>query len=277
MGGAGKTPVARALRELLAESGVEAHVLSRGHGGRQRGPLRVDRRHHTHEDVGDEPLLHAGDGPAWVSRDRVAGARAAIQAGAQALILDDGFQSPALAKDLSILVFDAEEGLGNGCVVPAGPLREPVEAGLRRADLVAVMHEGPRMAARPSWLASFQGPVVACRLQPSEPPPPGPLLAFAGIGRPQNFFKTLACAGGDVVDGAPFPDHHVFTPGDDALLDDLAQAHGAQLITTEKDFARLSLVRRQKVACFPVKARFADDAPLRAALAAIIARARASS
>jgi tetraacyldisaccharide 4'-kinase len=269
LGGVGKTPVARALARRFRDAGVDAHVVSRGYGGAQSGPLRVDPAVHTARDVGDEPLLHAADGPAWIARDRVAGARAAIGAGAHAIILDDGFQNPALAKDLSILVFDAAAGIGNGRVFPSGPLREPLGAALARCDLAIVMGAGET-----PWLEGFAGPVVRARLTPVNAPPAGKLVAFAGIGAPEKFFATLRAAGAQVDEEAPFPDHHVFTTADQKFLDRLASERDARLITTEKDFARLPAPWRAHVATLNVAATFDDDARIDAALAPSLARAR---
>lgn len=257
MGGAGKTPIARAVRALLGEG---AHTLSRGYGGRLKGPHRVTDADSA-ADVGDEPLLHAADGPAWIARDRVAGAHAAIATGARTLILDDGFQNPSLAKDLSILVFDAGAGVGNGRIFPAGPLREPVAHGLPRAQAAVVFRAASGAdRARPAYLEGFDKPVFDAWLEAASPPPPGPLLAFAGIARPEKFFDTVKDLGGDLLDGASFPDHHPFVAIELESLARHADHHGATLITTEKDAVRLPPAWREKVAVLPVKARFADEA-----------------
>jgi len=261
VGGVGKTPVVRAVRAALAARGVAAHTLSRGHGGRHAGPLQVDPARHCAADVGDEPLLHARDGPAWIARDRAAGARAAVAAGAQAIVMDDGFQNAALAKDLAIIVVDAAQGFGNGAVLPAGPLREPVGSALARADAVVLMGEGP---ADPR-LAGIG--VLHAAIAPLGAAPPGPLVAFAGIGRPQKFFDTLSACGGDVVDCIPFADHHPYTDSDLTFLRRLADERGARLVTTEKDHIRLPESLRSAIFALPVAARFADSDALDALLA----------
>jgi tetraacyldisaccharide 4'-kinase len=265
LGGAGKTPIVRAVRAKL---GPHAHTLSRGYGGRALGPLRVTPDMDALE-VGDEPLLHARDGPAWVSRDRFAGAMAAIHAGARAIIMDDGFQNPALAKDLSIIAVDPGYGVGNGEVFPAGPLRERLAAGLSRADAIVMLGD---LTADASWLDEFTKPVLFAKLVPQAAPPAGKLLAFAGLARPEKFFDTLTKAGADVEDVVPFADHHAYSEDDLNLVAEMAEERGAQLITTEKDAARLSPRWRARVAVLPVVARFDDEAALDALLAPILSR-----
>jgi tetraacyldisaccharide 4'-kinase len=259
VGGAGKTPITRAIRSKL---GPHAHTLSRGYGGRAIGPLRVTPDMDAGE-VGDEPLLHAIDGPAWIARDRFAGAMAAAQAGAHVILLDDGFQNPTLAKDLSIVAVDPGFGIGNGQVFPAGPLRERLASGLARADAIVMLGELTQDA---SWLDEFSKPVLFAKLVPAAPPPSGRLLAFAGLARPEKFFDTLKAAGGDVEEGVPFADHHPYSENDLRLLMQLADERGAQLITTEKDAARLSPEWRARVAVLPVTATFDDETALDALL-----------
>ncbi len=261
LGGVGKTPVARAVAAWLERRGWAAHILLRGYGGRARGPLRVDPAAHDASDVGDEALLHARDRPTWVARDRGAGALAAIAAGADILVMDDGFQNPSLRKDASLLVFDAETGLGNGRVFPAGPLRERLRGALARAQGAVLMLPSLASPLEAAFLEGF-APVLRAALEPLAPPPEGPLVAFAGIGRPAKFVAALERAGARIVETVPFPDHHPFTLRDLAFLDRLAQERGARLITTEKDHVRLPAPWREKVAQAPVAARFADEAQL---------------
>ncbi|MEJ0060652.1 MAG: tetraacyldisaccharide 4'-kinase [Terricaulis sp.] len=270
VGGAGKTPIARVVRAKL---GPNAHLLSRGYGGRIDGPLRVTPDMDARE-VGDEPLLHAADGAAWIARDRVAGALAAASAGARAIVMDDGFQNPALAKTLSIVVIDAEAGIGNGAVFPAGPLRERLKDGLARADAIVLLRNG---AAEPHedtlpWLQYVERPILNAHIAPLGAPPAGRLVAFAGIARPEKFFDTLAALGTQVEEAVPYGDHHLFTEGDFTWLQTLARERHAQLITTEKDFARLPPAWRAHVATLPIAARFEDEAALDALLAPIAAR-----
>jgi tetraacyldisaccharide 4'-kinase len=265
LGGAGKTPIARAIRAKL---GPAAHTLSRGYGGRLSGPLRVTPDMDARE-VGDEPLVHALDGAAWIARDRLAGALAAAQAGARAIVMDDGFQNPELAKDLSILAVDPEYGVGNGQVFPAGPLRERLADGLARAHAVVML--GPEVET-PHWLETFQRPVLRARLEAAGELPRGRLLAFAGLARPEKFFDTLQALGAELTETIPFGDHHVYTEDDLGMLAQMAEETGATLITTEKDAARLSPQWRARVSTLPVTVRFQDEPALDALLEPIVAR-----
>jgi len=254
-GGAGKTPTALAIGQALARRGIAAHFLSRGHGGRLAGPLRVDSRLHGVDDVGDEPLLLAAAGPAWIARDRVKGARAAVAAGAQAIIMDDGFQNPGLAKDLSLLVFDSAQGLGNGRVHPAGPLRERPSRGLARADGVVILRTGEPAAPLPD----FEMPVLQARLFPSaeaEALRGQRVVAFAGIGRPERFFHTVQELGAELVGQQAFADHHAYGEDEIWALIERARELDAVAVTTAKDAHRLPPGARAMVTVIEVSLTF---------------------
>jgi tetraacyldisaccharide 4'-kinase len=272
MGGTGKTPVARELIRRLQARGVEAHALSRGYGGKLKGPVRVDPGLHDTTAVGDEPLLLARDAPAWVARDRAAGAAAAVAAGAKAIVLDDGHQNPSIRKSLSLVVVDGETRndewpFGDGEVFPAGPMREPLAAGLARADAVVLMLPADLETPDPELMALFgETPVLVARLTPREPPPPGRRIGFAGVAKPWKVERALIAAGCDLVDFAPFPDHAEFAEADLMFLQQRGETLGAGLVTTEKDWVRLSPAWRAKVPAWPVAAVFEDEAAVEALL-----------
>jgi tetraacyldisaccharide 4'-kinase len=243
-GGAGKTPAALAVARLLLAAHERPFFLSRGYGGRLRGPLRVDPSYHHSADVGDEPLLLAHLAPTIVARDRVAGARVAKSAGASVIVMDDGFQNPSLTKDLAIVLVDGRRGIGNGRTIPAGPLRAPLEIQIARAQAVVVV--GPPdgaakvlEAARRYGVTVFHG-----RLEPDRNSLTAlgrrKVLAFAGIGDPEKFFATLSEAGIAIAERLSFADHHRYTAADAQALMARAQAANLVLITTEKDHVRLA-------------------------------------
>ena len=256
VGGVGKSPVVQALRAYLeTKTGKRIAVLSRGYGGRLKGPVRVDLDRHDANDVGDEPLMHAMQGEAWIGADRAAAGRAMCEAGVDIILMDDGHQNPRLFKDISLVVVDRAAGFGNGFVVPKGPLREPVKTGLARADGIILTGEG----APPNAVGGADLPVLETRLMPVSQPEPGPFVAFAGIGRPEKFFDTLKAMGVDVRDSVPFADHHVYSRADLSYLHRLAADNGARLITTRKDYCRLKGDQRQSISALDIKVQF--DAP----------------
>ncbi|MCO4848590.1 MAG: tetraacyldisaccharide 4'-kinase [Yoonia sp.] len=264
-GGTGKTPTAIAVAEVLTGLDVKPHFVSRGYGGALQGPIQVQDGVHRADQTGDEPLLLAAFAPTWVSKDRAAGVQAAARAGADVIILDDGFQNPAVFKDLSIVVVDATRGFGNGRVIPAGPLREPADVGLKRADLVVCIgaHKPP---------LTFPVPTLRGHLAPLRTGmhwKDMPVLAFAGIGNPQKFFDTLTAAGAKVIHAEALSDHQPLTTTLMTRLEAEAKLRRAQLVTTEKDAVRLPAAFRAKVLTFPVRLALTDWTELHDALAKI--------
>ena len=255
-GGSGKTPIAIACARMLIACGVKPMFLSRGYGGKLQGPILVDAAQHRAADVGDEPLLLAAHAPAIVARDRAEGAQLADQRGADVIVMDDGFQNFQIAKDISILVVDGETGFGNGRLIPAGPLREPVVQGLARADAVIVVGDGNPL------LAGFAGPVGRAQLVPTAPEAltQHRVIAFAGIGRPEKFFATLTAMGVKVTLTRSFTDHHRFTAVEIASLRHAADTAAALLVTTEKDYVRLDPESRRGIIAVPVHAAFTESA-----------------
>jgi tetraacyldisaccharide 4'-kinase len=291
VGGAGKTPAALAVAKMLTAMGEQPAFLSRGYGGTARGPLRVDPAHHGAAQVGDEPLLLARSAPTIVARARVAGAAMAEAAGASVIVMDDGFQNPSLLKDFSVLVIDARRGIGNGRVIPAGPLRAPLDAQLARAHAVISIGTSRRcMPARPldagGVLATARARNIAVFRARFAPDArivaalgSAKVLAFAGIGDPEKFFATLAEAGIAVGATRAFPDHHRYTEREAHVLCDEAERKGLVLLTTEKDYSRLiGESRLTKLAanarCLPVSLVFEEEGPFKLLMQGRIAAAR---
>lgn len=268
VGGAGKTTVALDLAHRLVARGVAVHCISRGYGGRARGPLRVDPGQHGADLVGDEPLLLAAVAPTWVGADRAASAKAAVAAGAGALLMDDGLQNPDLVKDASLLVIDGAAGFGNGRVMPAGPLREPVAAAAARcraAVLIGMDGRGAR-AALPDRL-----PVLGAWLVPDQALHGMRILAFAGIARPAKFYATLEQAGATVAGTMGFPDHHRFRPHELRSVMARAAQLGAAPVTTPKDAVRLPLAWQDRVKTVGVRLEWAEPKAVEALLDAVLA------
>jgi tetraacyldisaccharide 4'-kinase len=242
-GGAGKTPAALAVAHLLLAVRERPFFLSRGYGGKLAGPVRVDPSFHHSADVGDEPLMLARLAPTIVARDRIAGARVARAAGSSVIVMDDGFQNPSLTKDLAILLVDGRRGIGNGRVIPAGPLRAPLEIQIARAQAIVIVGPPDGAAkiletARRHGVTVFHGRLEADRNSLAALGK-RKVLAFAGIGNPEKFFATLSEAGIIVAERSSFPDHHRYTAAEAQALIARAQAENLVLITTEKDHVRL--------------------------------------
>jgi len=265
VGGAGKTTLALDLLRRLQRRGVTPHALLRGYGGTERGPLRVVPGMQDARQVGDEALLLAEVAPTWVSADRAAGARAAVQAGAGAIVMDDGLQNPGLMKTCSFLVIDGGAGFGNGRLLPAGSLREPVALAAGRCQAAVLIGADAHHALRhlPPTL-----PVLRAALVPEvgHLDPRGDYLAFAGIGRPEKFFAGLRAAGLTLVETRAFPDHHRLSSAELAGLRATASARRAVLLTTPKDLVRLPVPDRAGIAVAGVALAWEDEAALDALL-----------
>ncbi len=275
-GGAGKTPVAIAVARRLKERGEEVAFVTKGYRGRARGPIPVDLATHDAAMVGDEALLLARAAPCWIAESRRDGIFAAGKSGASCVVLDDGFQDPSIAVTLGLLVVDADYGFGNGRVIPAGPLREPVAHGLARADAVILIGDDTggttlhleglpvfkaRIRAANSAAAALRGQRV---------------LAFAGIGRPRKFFDTLAGIGAELVETHGFADHHPYDPDELMRLVERAHALNALAVTTEKDLVRIPYEARPMVKTLPIEVVFDDPAGLDALLDEVNTRWKAA-
>ncbi len=239
-GGTGKTPTAASLASLLQTDGKEPFFVSRGYGGKLRNVV-VDPTRHTPQEVGDEPLILARQAPAVVSPDRHEGALTAIKNGAELIIMDDGFQNPRLHKDLSFLVFDGGFGYGNGKCIPAGPLRENLKDGLKRADAILIIGEDRHKLAQQFDLPVFNGKITPVSPAFSE----RTAIAFAGIGRPEKFYQSLRELNFKLLQTYDFPDHHFYTENELKQLIQTADKKQAVLITTAKDYVKIPMNLRK--------------------------------
>ena len=271
-GGTGKTPLSVAAADIVRGLGYDPLMLSRGYGGAMDGPACVDPAVHTATDTGDEPLLLARTAPTVIAADRRAGAQFIERTGPSnaVIIMDDGLQNPSLAKDLTIAVIDGGRGLGNGAVIPAGPLRAPMPFQLQRTNAMLIMGEAStRTREQLSDLQTlWHGQVFRARTGAAGDTAwlrGAKVVAFAGIANPQRFFTTLEGLGARVAERIVFPDHHVFNDADAANLLAAADKHGTALVTTEKDRVRIIGLRgalaelRTRVKSLAIKLTFDDD------------------
>jgi tetraacyldisaccharide 4'-kinase len=241
VGGAGKTPTALTLGRAARQKGLKPGFLSRGYGGSMDVTTVVDPKHHRASAVGDEPLLLAREALTVVSRRRAEGAARLVKEGVDLIIMDDGFQSGRLAIDYALVVIDTVRGVGNGHIVPGGPVRAPLRMQLRQATALLKVGSGNaadrivRMAARagkPFFAASLK-PRDQAELKGRK------VLAFAGIADPRKFFRTVEEIGAPVVAERSFGDHqHLSDDEIDEILT-TATAEELEIVTTAKDFARL--------------------------------------
>lgn len=260
-GGAGKTPSSLALRKLIAKHRPQEKIafVTRGYGGSEKGPLRVDLIKHTARDVGDEALLLAKAGPCWIGRDRAAAIREAEKE-ATLIILDDGLQNPKIAPDINLLVVDGAVGFGNQKLIPAGPLRETMNDAFSRIDGIVMIGEDKQK------IATYLGkPVLNAKLRPSmttalmnKPK----VLAFAGIGRPQKFYDSCREAGLTILHTQDFPDHYAYSDNDIADLLETAKRNDLGLITTAKDMVRIPNAFKPQINVLEVELIFEDTAKL---------------
>ncbi len=269
-GGAGKTPVVMSLVALLQDAGYNPHILTRGYGGEEEGPLQVSPGRDTSADVGDEALLLVEKAPTWVSTSRPLGAQAAIDTGATIIIMDDGYQNPGIHKDFALVVVDGAVGFGNGQVMPAGPLREDIAKGLARAHAVVIVGED-KAGIADTIKKYVEIPLFSAVLRPDAENPDlfgKPVFAFAGIGRPEKFRDSLIAAGAMLEGWGSFPDHCAYVDEDLRELVAAAEAKNAIIVTTAKDHVRLPAALKNKVRKFTVHLQWQDSAAMLECIAA---------
>ncbi len=258
-GGSGKTPVALSFARILKNNGRKPFFISRGYGGKLQD-VCVDKERHTPQDVGDEPLLLAEEAPVVVNSQRFAGAQKAVEQGADIIIMDDGFQNPALYKDKSFLVIDGAFGMGNLWPIPAGPMREFLRFGLKRANAAILLGEDKRnIVSKLGNLPIFKGEITPLRPICDKPH----AIAFAGIGRPQKFYQSLEECGVSLVKTVDFPDHHFYSENELLKLIKEAKDLNADLFTTSKDMVKIPTELRQYFKVLEIGIKWQDEDKLK--------------
>lgn len=264
-GGAGKTPVAIAVGQYLISAGLNVQYLSRGYGGIEQGPHQVDVEVDQASRVGDEPLLLSRIAPTWVAKSRVEGAQSSCDAGADVIVMDDGLQNLSLHKDISLCVIDGSFGLGNGQIMPSGPLRETLANALKKSNAVVVVGADKADVEKAVGSISPEMPILKAALMPqntSSGLAGQRVHAFAGIGHPDKFFETLYELGCEVRKTTSFADHHAFKESDISNLVAAAQSDNALLLTTEKDYVRLDQKWSESITVLPVSLVWQNEAML---------------
>ncbi len=254
MGGAGKTPTVLALIDILKHMNHVPHVLSRGYGAVIKDSIRVDTQKHNYLQVGDEALLLAEKAPTWAGHDRVLSAKLAISHGATIIIMDDGLQNYSLHKDISLLVVDTLQGFGNGLVFPAGPLRESPSRGVKKTNLTIAIGKEALPKGIPHATRAY--------MTATEKVHPRAVIAFAGLGYPEKFNRSLQDYGFDVKRFIPFPDHHPYTIPEMERLLKMAARRKIELITTAKDFLRIPERFKKKISVFNINLKFEEPETL---------------
>lgn len=258
-GGTGKTPVSISIAKILTDMKRKPFFISRGYGGKLHNVL-VDKNKHSPQEVGDEPLLLAQSAPVIVNPNRYEGAKLAIENGADIIVMDDGFQNPTLKKDLSFLVFDGEFGYGNGMCIPAGPLRESLSSGLKRAQAIIIIGEDKHnLASKFNHLPIFKANIVP-KFNKEEKKP---IIAFAGIGRPEKFYTSLRLCGFKIYQTIDFPDHHQYSKEELLSLIKKAEQNQCVLYTTSKDFVKIPSDLRKYFNVLEIEIKWENETALK--------------
>jgi len=261
-GGAGKTPLVMSLVDGMKERGYNPHILTRGYGGEEEGPVQVSPARDTAKYVGDEALLLVNKAPTWVAKNRQLGAQVAMDSGANIIIMDDGFQNPIIYKDFSIIVIDGKVGFGNRMLIPAGPLREPIEQGINRAQVLVIIGEDmvnteEKLKRINPNLIILHASIVTSKDCPDIKDKK--VAAFAGIGRPEKFKESLESEGAEVAMWKNFPDHYEYNENDLQQFIKDAEAKDLTIFTTAKDFVRVPVSLKEKISVFNIELEWHDD------------------
>ena len=261
LGGSGKTPTVELVCNILKNNSYIPHILTGGYGGYLKNVVKVDRSMHSYLQVGDEALLSASVAPTWVGKNRIKSAKAAVLSGANILVMDDGFQNNSLDKDFKILVVDSKQGFGNEYLFPAGPLRETVESGIKKSDVVLIV--GEKNSDIEHRIKQFNSniPIFYAKLEVVEQAAVANnrVIGFCGLGYPDKFKKTLVDCGYEVVDFIEFSDHHPYTITEIQKLIKASKAVNATLITTKKDFVKIPDVFKSEVSVVGIKLSLLDS------------------
>ena len=267
VGGAGKTPTAIALKQILQEQGYQCAFLSRGYGGNLSGPVLVDAKQHNARDVGDEPLLLCEYGMTIVSRNRLEGARFCEKNGAELIIMDDGMQNPSLHKDIVLAVTDSR-GIGNGLCLPAGPLRADIEVQLRNVDAIIAVDRGQNEYVFKDLTVFKNHPRFMAKIIPdrsaAEQIRGKRIIVIAGIGNPAKFHETLKQCGAHIAKHYDFADHHPFSLSELQKIMEEAEKESCPVYTTTKDYVRMKSVSgfqtlKDRIMPFPVELVFYEQ------------------
>ncbi len=262
-GGSGKTPSIIALHKLIEKHKIynAPYFLSRGYGGSEKSPRRISV-HDDANETGDEPLLLASHSNTIISARRYDGAMLAYNMGADIVLMDDGFQNQSLYKDLSFIVINGKTGLGNGKMIPAGPLRESVEDALKRANAVIIIgdDESDIKTIIPKNIPVFKAYIKPSNIDKIDRD--APYIAFAGLAHPQKFHDTLLENNINIASFHEFSDHHKFSPKEIDRLIKEAKDNGSKLITTEKDYMRIPDKYREFIEYFPIELVWKNEADI---------------
>ena len=244
-GGSGKTPFVIYLTNLLKKK-INIHIVTRGYLGKLNGPIKVDKNKHTFKDVGDEALILSQSATTWVSKNKYEGALMATLDGADLIILDDGLQNNSLYQDLKIMIVDGGFGFGNELILPAGPLRESINSGLKKSDVLILFNKDENNIKEKikKKIPVFH---INSEINKYEKVKNKKIIGFSGIGRPEKFLDSLRKKKLNIIKFFPFPDHYNFSKEKINYLINYAKKNNSTLVSTLKDEQRIDAKQRKKI------------------------------